>query len=240
MNNTRNPIQLFCFPYAGGSSAAYHPWKKLLNKGIELRPIELAGRGKRIVDELYKDCTAAVEDIFEIIKDEIASGKPYMLFGHSMGCIMVYELAQKIREFKLPAPKHIFFSGKGAVHIQEPDKIKCHLLNEQEFKEKVIELGGTPPEFFEYEELMMLLLPLLRNDFKVAETYQMNEPLRPFDQDITVFLGKEDEQTAEQREGWHLHTTETCHIHEFEGKHFFINDHWESLAKIIYEKVTQS
>jgi surfactin synthase thioesterase subunit len=235
--NPNTKVRLFCLPYAGGSSAAYHPWKGALG-GIELRPVELAGRGRRIADDMYRNAEEAVADVLKMIRAELYSG-PYMLFGHSMGAMIAYELAHKIREEGLPAPRHIFFSGKGAVHIQRPDKTKYHLLSEDDFKSEVIQLGGTPPEFFEHKELMELLLPLLKNDFKIAETYHMKGEIIPLDYDISVLLGDKDDFNAQQREEWALHTTKTCHFYHFPGGHFFINDEQKAILDII-SKVRQA
>src|SRR6185369_7818116 len=108
-------IKLFCLPYAGGSSMVFHKWKKYLNSEIELRAIELAGRGRRIHESMYQDRAEAVEDVFQLIKDEIRQS-PYALLGHSMGSLIAYEVAQKIRANKLPEPLHVFFSGSSAPH----------------------------------------------------------------------------------------------------------------------------
>ena len=197
----------------------YHQWKPLLGEGIELRLIELAGRGNRIGEGLYKDPGAVVDDVFQLIRGEIQHS-PYMLFGHSMGATIAYELAQRVNGFRLPKPAHLFFSGRGAPHVDRPDEKKYHLLDENAFREEVIDLGGTPPEFFEHEELMQLLLPLLKNDFRIAETCPLTNPIKAFDQDITVLLGKEDDLNTEQCEEWVKHTSETCHFHYFPGGHF--------------------
>ena len=232
LKSWENRIKLFCFPYAGGSSTVYHQWKSLLGDNIELRPIELAGRGRRIGEDMYKNLEEVVDDVFQLIRGEIQQS-PYMLYGHSMGALITYELAQKINDFRLPKPVHLFFSGKGAPHVKRLDKKKYHLLDEKAFREEVINLGGTPPELFEHPELMELLLPLLKNDFRIAETYSHAGSIRPFDQDITVLLGREDDLTTEQCEEWAKHTSEKCQFHYFPGGHFFINNEAVNITQII-------
>lgn len=237
--NKEDKIKLFCLPYAGGSSVIYHSWKALLGDKIELRPIELAARGKRINESPYNNISHAAEDVYELIYSEIQHSS-YMLFGHSMGAMIAYELAQKIRREGAPRPLHLFFSGKGALHIDRPDKVKLHLLDDVSFKKEVIKLGGTPPEFFEYPELMELFLPLLKRDFRIAETYKLNGPIQPFDQDITVFLGKEDDLNTEQCEEWVKHTSNTCRTHYFPGGHFFINEEKDAILRVIQGVVDQT
>ena len=234
--NRDNRIKLFCLPYAGGSSVIYHPWKAHIGDQIELIPVELAGRGRRINENPYRNIDEAVEDVYQFIKDQIQFS-PYMIFGHSMGAMIAYELTQKIRREGAKAPLHVFFSGKGALHVERPDKVKLHLLDDSAFKKEVIDLGGTPPEFFEYPELMELFLPLLKNDFRVAETYKFKSPIQPFDQDITVLLGKEDDLNEAQCQEWVEHSTAICLTHYFEGGHFFINDEQDAILQIIQNAV---
>lgn len=226
-------IKLFCFPYAGGSAAAYNKWKQYLDKRIELHTVELAGRGRRIYDPLYDSMAEAVEDMYKMIGPQLTE-MPYSFFGHSMGGIIAFELALKIRELKIPSPVHIFFSGRGAPHISPAeDEKKIHGLPEEEFKKEIIELGGTPKEFFEHPELLDVLLPMLRSDFKIAECYEEKSIVTPFDHDITVFIGKDEDVTAEQMHGWREHTSGICALHYFNGDHFFINEKTGKVVEII-------
>src|SRR5215831_8066939 len=119
-------ILLFCFPYAGGSAAVFNKWNQYLDPNIELVPVELAGRGRRIHEALYKDVAAITEDVFNIVNEKIA-GAPYALFGHSLGSMIAYELGQKIRDLCLLPPIHIFFSGRSAPHLKREDKKIYHL-----------------------------------------------------------------------------------------------------------------
>lgn len=225
-------IKLFCFPYAGGSSIIFHKWKAYLDTHVELIPVELAGRGRRLSEPLYNDVSEAVDDVLKLIKDKIDDA-PYFLFGHSLGARISYEVAQRISVSNLSPPKHIFFSGRGAPHVKREDDKQYHLMDAAEFKKEVLELGGTPPEFFEHPELMELFLPMLKNDFKMAETGIVHEVIRPLQNDITVFLGKDDDLTAAQCDGWKNHTSGVCNIHHFEGGHFFLHQETSALVNII-------
>lgn len=228
----KKKFNLFCFPYAGGSSAVFNKWRQYLDKRIEMFAVELAGRGRRIYDPLYDSIEEAVEDVYKIVSG-LSDGTPYAIFGHSMGGIITYELAQKIRALKQPPPLHIFFSGRGAPHVPRDNDKMFHKMPEKEFKKEIIDLGGTPKEFFEHPELIDVLLPTLRSDFKIAETYEKSKDIKPLDYDITIFIGKEEEVTAEQMHGWKEHTNKVCTVHYFEGKHFFINEKIEKIVKII-------
>lgn len=210
----------------------YSKWKQYVDHQIELRAVELAGRGKRIMEPMYKDVNELTDDVFGSIKEEISTA-PYALFGHSMGSLIAYSLAQRIRKERMPPPVHIFFSGGNAPHIKKPNEKKYHLLSDEAFKTEVVKLGGTPPGLFDHPELLHFFLPLLKNDFKIAETGLAGDEMAPLDCNITIFLGKEDELTAGHGEGWRTHTNQTCCIHEFEGGHFFLLDETEQIVRII-------
>lgn len=217
-----NKIKLFCFPYAGGSSSVYIKWKNYLAEFIDLRPVELAGRGRRINESLYEDVSAAVSDVLSKIMGELSG--PYAFFGHSMGGMMAYEVAQEVRRLGLQDPVHIFVSGRRPPHIAKPDDKMYHQMEPETFQKEVLSLGGTPPELFKYPELLELYLPLLKNDFKLAETNLYTGTISPLDCSITALFGKEDELAPSEVEGWKEHTKAGYYSHSFEGGHFFIHD----------------
>jgi surfactin synthase thioesterase subunit len=128
---------------------------------------------------------------------------------------------------------HVFFSGRGAPNSKRADKEMYHLLDDDRFRSKVMELGGTPPEFFEYPELVELFLPLLRNDFRMAETDIRGEKVAPLQNDISVFMGKEADLTAEECDSWKFCGAGRCTIYYFNKGHFFLHDETEQIAGII-------
>lgn len=226
-------IKLFCIPFAGGSAAAFNPWRGLLNDHIEFRPIELAGRGRRIREPLFKSIPEAVEDVYKIVKDELTQA-PYALYGHSMGSVIAFELYYKIKENNLPGPIHMFFSGRGAPHMPRDHKKKYHLMADDEFKREMIALGGMSDEFFEHPELLEVFLPLLRGDLRVNETYEYKEKAEPLTCGITVLNGKEDSEiTPEEIDAWRIHGAGNCNFHLFDRGHFFLAEEAPAISGII-------
>jgi len=227
-------IKLFCFPYAGGSASIFNKWKSYLNiySGVELIPVELAGRGTRISEPLYAGLQEAVDDLYQIVSAKIGN-TPYALFGYSLGGLLAYELAQKIKSVKnIRQPLHLFFSSMSAPYTG-PNK-NYHLMDNDEFKLRVIELGGTPPEFFDHPELVDFFLPMLRNDFRLSETNLSEQKTDPFQCDISIFLGKEDHEIyAEQINNWKIYTNGICAFHYFNGGHFFLHDEGAAITGLI-------
>lgn len=224
-------IKLFCLPYAGGGTNVYEKWSTKLSKKIDLYTITLAGRGNRITDKPYADLKEAVNDIFQMIKDDIRN-EDYAIFGHSMGALLAYELIRKILHHGKKPPLHVFFSGRKPVHIPKTEKFYRD-MDDLQFQKAVLSLGVTPPEIFENSELKEIFLPLLRSDFIIAETFVDRPEIEPLNFNITVLIGEDEDITKEEADQWKLHTTEKFSVHYIEGGHFFLLDQQQSVINII-------
>ncbi|RIU88360.1 thioesterase II family protein [Oceanobacillus picturae] len=222
---------LFCLPYAGGSETIYHSWKNHLHPSIQIVPIELKGRGKRFNEFFYESLEEAVDDIFENIKDRIANDD-FAIYGHSMGSLLVYELYYKISELNLKKPKHLFFSGYKAPSIIR-ERENTYTLPNYEFMKKVMELGGTPKELMKNKELLEIILPIIRSDFKIIETYNYEEREEKIACDVSILNGKQDSINLEEILTWKNHVCRDFKVYNFEGNHFFINNNAENITSII-------
>ncbi|MGE7881442.1 thioesterase II family protein [Bacillus sp. NPDC094077] len=227
--------KLFCFPHAGGSAFSYAKWKNYFNPYIEVVPIELAGRGYRIEESLYQSMEEAVNDVYTSIVKQI-DHSPYILYGHSMGSLIAYEVARKIQDSNNILPEFLVLSGRN--HPNSKIKNTRHNLSNEQFKREVIAMGGTPSGVFQSEELMAIFFPILRADFKIVETYIHDNNIQACDIDFLVFNGKDDEFTTyDQVIKWEQYTNKTCTFHFFEGNHFFLNENIEEIASSIMRKL---
>lgn len=225
-------IKLYCLPYAGGTAMIYNSWKKYLSHSIELVPIELSGRGKRLNTKLYDDIKEAVDDIYNSVKSDIGKYK-YAFFGHSMGALLAHEVICKIKELDGINPVHAFFSGKLPPNMRDLDRT-LHVLPDDEFLDEVIKLGGTEKEIFSDHKLKKIFLPILRSDFKLVENYSYIPRNYKFDFGITIFGGKADRAVkAEKLAGWQRFTNKNCYLYELEGDHFFIRNEVQKISSII-------
>ena len=232
-------MKLFCFPYGGGSASIFTKWKPFIGSEIQLKAIELAGRGRRIDEAFYTDFDALIKDVLCLIKKDIEVEK-YVLFGHSFGAKIAFELAREINAIGLPGPRHIFFSGRGAPYTPGKNEKNYDDLTDDEFINELLEIGGTSDDFFKQSELLNIFLPILRSDFKLAERGEVeNKKIIPLDGDITIFLGKEDDLTPEQVDNWKYYTEGICTIHYFSGGHFFINDQYRKVISKIKDIITR-
>jgi medium-chain acyl-[acyl-carrier-protein] hydrolase len=148
--------------------------------------------------------------------------KPFAFFGHSMGAWISFELARRLQSKHRVEPLHLFVSGAGAPRVPSRE-LPLYALPEAEFIEAVGGLNGTPRELLESEELMQLMLPILRADFAVCETYTyrngsiLNCP-------ITAFGGLQDRRLHRSDiKAWSEETNSSFHMQMFPGDHFFLH-----------------
>jgi 3-oxoacyl-(acyl-carrier-protein) synthase/malonyl CoA-acyl carrier protein transacylase/surfactin synthase thioesterase subunit/acyl carrier protein len=113
-------VRLFCLPYGSGSTESYAGWQEQLEpSGIEVRPIQMPGRAERSEEAPIERADAFLRLFEEAIRPLILDGKPYALYGQSMGGALAYAWARYAEERGLPLPTHVFVAGFPAFHLGE-------------------------------------------------------------------------------------------------------------------------
>jgi medium-chain acyl-[acyl-carrier-protein] hydrolase len=233
-SNERAKIRLFCFPYAGGSSLIFRTWPNVLGPSLAVCPAHLPGRERRLMEKPYTSAQSLVEAAAEAITPYL--DLPFAFFGHSMGALISFELARQLRRLHLPAPKHLFLSGRSAPHPEIRDPVTYN-LPVNEFAEELRRLNGTPREVLENHELMELMIPLLRADFEICETYSYT-PEPPLDCPITAFGGLDDSDSTEQMiAAWKEQTTGSFTLCMMPGDHFFMHSAQERILDVISQQL---
>ncbi len=213
-------LRLLCFAYAGGGPPIFHHWAGGLPAGVEVCAVQLPGRGARVREAPFTRLAPLVETLASALRPDL--DKPFALFGHSVGALIAFELARALRRRGQPLPAHLFVSGCGAPQLPDP-RLPIHALPDGEFVAELAQLGGTPAEVLAHAELMALLLPALRADFALSETYVCAEE-PPLACPVTAFGGVDDARVSRDRlEGWREQTVGSFTLRLFPGDHFFIN-----------------
>ena len=232
--NPAAELRLFCFPYAGGGALTYRHWSRNLPAQVEVCAVQLPGRGSR----LHEPPFTRMEPLVKAVLGELRSylDKPFAFFGHSMGAVISFELARLLRREQARLPVHLFVSGRSAPQLSR-DKLPTFGLSNAEFIEELLRLKGTPPEVLNHPELMQVVLPLLRADFELIETYAYtHEP--PLNIPLTAFGGLADlDISRESLGGWRAQTTAAFSLRMLSGDHFYLTANEELLLSVLAKEL---
>jgi medium-chain acyl-[acyl-carrier-protein] hydrolase len=201
---------------------------------VEVVPIQLPGRENRFDEPAIDSVDLLVGRLLDGLLSYL--DRPFALFGHSMGALIAFELARHLRTKGL-APVHLFASGCKAPHLPRDRSTHRHHLPDREFIAAVGDMNGVPREVLENTDLMELILPALRSDFTLVETYKyrVQPPLRC---PISTFGGLRDsEVTQGEIEAWSRHTVGPFRVHMLPGDHFFVNTSRPSLLRLVAEEL---
>ena len=210
-------LRLFCFPYAGGSASVYREWYSAFPPEIELLPIQMPGRENRWSEEPINRMSTLVERLATDLHPLM--NLPFAFFGHSMGAIVAFELARQVRRWTGESPIHLLISGARAPQIPDPDP-PISGLPDAAFLHQLIRLNGFPAEVIGNKEFLQAILPSLRADVTLCETY-FPAPGPLLNLPITAYGGYQDSRVPPFHvAAWRAQTTGRFRLHFFPGDHF--------------------
>lgn len=213
-------LRLFCFPHAGSGTAAYRVWASALLPDVQLALVQLPGREARLAEPPFTRMRDLVAAIVPALRPHL--DVPYAFFGHSMGAHVGFEVARALSAEGLP-PRHLVVSGNRAPALPFP-RPRIHHLPDERVLAEFARLGGTPSEVLASPPLMALLLPILRADLELCETYTF-VPGPPLDCPITVLGGARDPDVpVAALEAWRAHARGPFRVRLFDGGHFFLQE----------------
>jgi medium-chain acyl-[acyl-carrier-protein] hydrolase len=232
--NPRPRLRVLCFPYAGGGASAFNGWIDQLPAQvlaqIELLAVQLPGHESRVNEETFDNLSPLLDALVPIVRRY--SDTPFAFVGHSMGALISFELARHLRRQKHPGPAHIVVSGHRAPQLPDPQPA-IRGLPAVEFLARLREMGGTPEAVLEAPELMELLLPVLRADFSLCETYVYPQE-EPLDCSITAWGGNDDRRVSSvELLAWGAQSTGLFSLHMFPGNHFFIHSARSAVLQVL-------
>lgn len=218
--------KLILFPYAGSLGLGYNQWIKQLKNSFEVHRIVYTSLKEGVRDY---EC-ASWNELMDLLYKKIAvlaEDEDYIFFGHSMGSRAAYEMYKRLWENGKPLPRRIIFSGclELSKLTEDPD-----LLNEHEFREEYIKLGGISDEVLACEELADLAFTDLRKDVKLLSQYRFT-PV-PMKSPVTVLNGEDDRISS--KEEWDDLLDTEVEWKLYKGKHFFIYDHEQEIIDDLF------
>ncbi|MER5893420.1 alpha/beta fold hydrolase [Streptomyces sp. NPDC001876] len=222
-------VRLLCLPHAGGSASFYFPVSRALSPDVEVLAVQYPGRQDRRSEPNIEDLPSLARAILGTLDGWF--DKPLALFGHSMGATVGFELARMLEQERGVTPAWLFASGRRAPSMPRDERI--HLQSDAGFIKELQRLQGTDGNILGDEEMLRMILPATRSDYRAAETYDY-VPGPPLNCPVTAFVGDDDPKaTIEEARAWQNHTGADFDFHVFDGGHFFLTTHQTRLLKIM-------
>lgn len=218
---THPRLRLICIPPAGAGPHFYRMWATGLPQDVEVLAVHLPGRESRFTEPPMTDYHRAVEAVYAGVRPAL-DPLPYAIFGHSMGALLAYGLALTAARMGSPAPEHLLLSGVGGPRGTPPKTGRGH-WGDTELVADLRAMGGTTAEILENPELLDILLPILRADYTLCESFRAAPPTGPpLSVPVTVLGGADDDCTPADLACWADVCSGPFAQHTFSGGHFFL------------------
>ena len=232
--NPQARLRLFCFPYAGTGASIFRTWSDSLPADVEVCPVQFPGRGTRLMETPFTQLSPLVQALAQALVPLL--DRPFAFFGHSLGAMVGFELARQLRRQSGVQPVRLFVSADRAPQIPHRDR-PIHALPEEEFLHELRRLNGIPGKVLEEADLMQIMLPVLRADLAVYETYvYSSEP--PLNCPISTFGGLQDHRVSRgDLEAWRDQTSVSFSLRMFPGDHFFWSTTQPRLLQVLSQEL---
>lgn len=227
------PARLLCLPHAGGSAPFYFPVSRALAPKIDVLAVQYPGRQ----DRRNEPCLESIPELADALIDQVLpwADRPMAIFGHSMGATLAFELSLRLEQ-KGIVPLVVFASGRRAPSTHRDERV--HLRDDDGMVAELRGLSGTDAQVFGDEELLRMILPAVRSDYKAAETYQHTGDVK-LAAPISAHTGTEDPKaTLEEVRAWSDHTDGDFELHTYPGGHFYLNSQAPKVISAISTQIS--
>ncbi|MDD1502754.1 thioesterase domain-containing protein [Lysinibacillus sp. CNPSo 3705] len=228
--------KLFCFHHAGGSAASFRNWKTW-EQNLAVFPIELPGKSTRIKEQYITDYLHVMPQIAEAI-NRVTNQTRIYFYGHSMGAILAFKTACLLEEKYKKKVNLLIVAGRHAPQDHFPDDYQTY-MDDSELVKELIRVGGTPKELLENKEVLQHILPMVKNDYRLNESFDYRNEL--FHGPIVAHCGTNDpDAPASSTKNWGNVTTNSFNLKEFSGSHFFPYENKQDYYKSLEQNCIQS
>ena len=223
---------LVCFAHAGASSHAFKSWLRFLPGDFDVYTVANPGRRP---DPLLVD---GWEPLVESIALELAELKlaPSVFLGQSMGALVAFETIRALRRFGTVEVRKLIVCGFPGPSALSPAGLSR--FSDEEFVARLLSSGSIPQQLVDNKKLLNLLLPALRTDIAIVDSYAFKPEDRPLSCPVIVLAGEADHSVSkEDLDAWSAMTCGGCSVQRIAGGHVLLETSPAGLARAVMEEV---
>jgi len=225
-------VRVVCLPHAGGSASFYRPLSAALSAFADVLAVQYPGRQDRYAEP----CVATIEELADQITPVLLAwaDRPLVLFGHSMGATLGFEIARRLEHDHGIVPHALFASARRAPSTSRTETV--HLRGDDGIVKEMRRLSGTDSAVLDDPELIRMALPALRADYRAIETYAYR-PGPKLRCPVWSLVGADDPKvTLDEARAWSQHTEGDFELRAFEGGHFYLTEHQQQVVRLIADR----
>ncbi|MGC0315903.1 thioesterase II family protein [Kitasatospora acidiphila] len=209
---------LLCVPPAGAGCGRFRSWQQGLAGVAQVIGVQPPGRENRWLDPMPGSVAEAVAELSAQVAECVGPTRPVVVFGHSFGGLLGYELARTLRAERTARvtalvvsacrpPAHWHGAGRG-------------IAEDEAALGRLFDTGGPDVAALD-PDTRALLLEVLRRDARLSLGYR-HAATPVLDVPIHAWGGDGDDTvTPEQLDGWPHYSELACHRRQFPGGHHF-------------------
>jgi surfactin synthase thioesterase subunit len=231
-NKSSSVARMFCLPYAGGNAEFYLLWRNFVPSWIDLCPVQLPGRSFRLNEVCSNKFYDLVQELLPIIKQY--NDKDIILYGHSMGSVLAYEIAVQIKG----KPALICLTGGDAPHEWKGRDFHSNFSDEEMLDWMIRNYGYSSVDHAGMKDYLLPFVHTLRNDLQICENYETRGMI--YEGKTIIFGAKDDHLCTSDLNQWKQYCPNSEVIYFEEGGHFFNKVYANELVSAITKKIEQA
>ncbi|GAA0421377.1 alpha/beta fold hydrolase [Streptomyces luteireticuli] len=214
-------VRLVCLPHAGGSASFFFPMAKAMPEGVDVLSVQYPGRQDRRSEPLIDNIPDLADQVYAALLPW--TDRPLAFFGHSMGATLAFEVARRLEREKDIVLTALFASARRAPSVVRAENV--HERDDDGIVREMQRLSGTDAQLLGDEEILRMILPAIRADYRAAETYRY-EPGPALRCPVVGLAGDADPKVGvDDVAAWGRHTEGSFDLGVYAGGHFYLTQH---------------